>query len=161
MTIDLGTELAPAITLAYEPSERDIMNKPPRKRTQHLLTWPLVAYAYLIISSFITAGCFISYFWVFWLYGINIRDLIWSGTQGCDVGCWRPPSQYSDATPNPSRECIENFYLNPDRRYDFKSNGFCFDVFDQDKIQREACTAFYLTIVMGQVLVLFRLCRIF
>lgn len=148
MTIDLGTELAPAITLAYEPSERDIMRMPPRKRTQHLMTWPLIFYAYLVISSFITAGCFLAYFWVFWMYDIHVADLFWSGTNKCGEGCWQPPNSYVNATRNPSHECGVN---TTERSYDFQSNGRCFDVFDQDQIQREACTAFYLSIVMGQV----------
>ena len=32
LSIDLGTEMAPAISLAYEPAERDIMKKKPRRR---------------------------------------------------------------------------------------------------------------------------------
>lgn len=147
LTIDLGTELAPAITLAYEPSERDIMKLPPRKRGEHLMSWPLISYAYLIIASFETAGCFIAYFWVFWLYGINVRDLMWSGISGCGGnGCWpSSPDSVVNATHNPNRSCA----IASDS--DFRSNGHCFDVWDQDKISREAAAAFHITLVMSQV----------
>lgn len=126
----MGTELAPAISLAYEPAEEDIMNMPPRKRSQHLMTWPLIAYAYLIISSFITAGCFVAYFWVFWLNGIYVGDLFWSSSNGY----FQPPS--SNLSGKEKKFC---------------SNGHCFDAKEQEKIQRQACTAFYLSIVMAQV----------
>jgi sodium/potassium-transporting ATPase subunit alpha len=38
--IDLGTDIIPAITLAYEKSESDIMNRPPRDRRHETLVTP-------------------------------------------------------------------------------------------------------------------------
>ena len=35
--IDLGTDILPAVALAYEESEDFIMEKPPRKRDDHLV----------------------------------------------------------------------------------------------------------------------------
>lgn len=74
LSIDLGTELAPAISLAYEPSERDIMKVPPRKRSESMVNWTLLFYSYVIGGAmFVSTGCFIAYAWVFWLYGISLR----------------------------------------------------------------------------------------
>lgn len=127
------------------------------------MTWQLVIYAYLIISSIITTGCFIAYFWVFWLYGIDVRNLIWYENVGCwnvSGGCWQ--DQHSYATLNekinlhaPNHEPGECPNATDNYPYYFKSNNHCFDAIEQDTIQREACVAFYLSIVMGQVTVVF------
>jgi sodium/potassium-transporting ATPase subunit alpha len=38
LLIDLGTDLAPAVCLAYEEPEDAIMKMQPRKRTEHIIT---------------------------------------------------------------------------------------------------------------------------
>lgn len=48
--IDLGTDIAPAIALAYEEPESFIMKKPPRKLTEHLIDLKLMINAYLSIG---------------------------------------------------------------------------------------------------------------
>jgi sodium/potassium-transporting ATPase subunit alpha len=58
--------MPPAISLAYESAERDIMNKPPRKRTTRLVSRSLLAYSYLFAGSFEAIGCIVAYFSVFW-----------------------------------------------------------------------------------------------
>ncbi len=53
MSIDLGTELGPAISLAYEPAEADIMQRPPRNSvTDRLVSRNMLIYSYLIIGVF-------------------------------------------------------------------------------------------------------------
>jgi len=53
LTIDLLTELCPAIALAYEESESDIMLKRPRdSRTDRLVSLPVLIYS-LIVAGFI------------------------------------------------------------------------------------------------------------
>lgn len=130
------------------------MKLPPRKKTQHLLSWSLIIYAYDIIPFMVTTGCYLAYFWVFWSYEINIKDLVWSGMNDCSIGCWQSPNFYANTTRNPSRICATKTQNGTFRshEFDFESNGFCFDVYDQEKIQRQACTAYYLTMVMGQVI---------
>jgi len=39
LLIDVGTDLAPAIALAYEEPEDEIMHMPPRTADNHLVTW--------------------------------------------------------------------------------------------------------------------------
>ncbi len=66
MTIDLGTELAPAISLAYEDIEENIMTIPPRKRSVRLVSKGLLAYSYLFAGHVMAiTGC-AGYLYTFW-----------------------------------------------------------------------------------------------
>jgi magnesium-transporting ATPase (P-type) len=48
LTIDLITEQGPAISLAYEPAEALVMERPPRDiKNDRLINGPLLRYAYL------------------------------------------------------------------------------------------------------------------
>lgn len=48
LTIDLLTEQGPAISLAYEPAEALVMERPPRDiKNDRLINGPLLRYAYL------------------------------------------------------------------------------------------------------------------
>jgi len=47
MCISVGTDIIPAISLAYEEAELDIMTRKPRKMTDHLVTARLVYHGYL------------------------------------------------------------------------------------------------------------------
>ena len=52
LCIDLGTDLWPAISLAYEPAENDIMKRKPRDpRDDNLVSFRLIALAYLHIGE--------------------------------------------------------------------------------------------------------------
>lgn len=48
----IGTDIAPAIALAYEEPESFIMKKPPRKLTEHLIDLKLMINAYGTIGIF-------------------------------------------------------------------------------------------------------------
>ena len=50
LSIDLGTDLLPAIGLGQEPPERDAMNRAPRQLDERLLSFPLMATAYLFLG---------------------------------------------------------------------------------------------------------------
>ncbi|HEX5363438.1 MAG TPA: cation-transporting P-type ATPase, partial [Gallionella sp.] len=41
LSIDLGTDLLPALGLGRVPPEHDVMKQPPRRRDERLLSWPL------------------------------------------------------------------------------------------------------------------------
>jgi sodium/potassium-transporting ATPase subunit alpha len=48
LCICVGTDMAPAITLAYEKAELDIMLRPPRSaKRDHLVTGKMISFAYL------------------------------------------------------------------------------------------------------------------
>uniref|UniRef100_A0A183C2C6 Cation_ATPase_N domain-containing protein n=1 Tax=Globodera pallida TaxID=36090 RepID=A0A183C2C6_GLOPA len=61
LSIDLASELPPAVSLAYESPERDIMKIPPRNRNAELVSSRLLLYSYLFSGTFITLGCIGSY----------------------------------------------------------------------------------------------------
>ncbi|KAF1326577.1 putative hydrolase, partial [Globisporangium splendens] len=76
LSIDLGTELGPAISLAYEGPENDIMNRPPRDmKKDRLMSFPLLMYSYMIAGMVNVAGCFLAYSMVFWRNGISLSDI--------------------------------------------------------------------------------------
>jgi sodium/potassium-transporting ATPase subunit alpha len=64
LAIDLGTDMAPAIALAAEPAETDVMALPPRPRGQRLLSRSLLVSSYLILGLVEAAAGFAAYFFV-------------------------------------------------------------------------------------------------
>ncbi|XP_053308078.1 potassium-transporting ATPase alpha chain 2 [Spea bombifrons] len=63
--IDLGTDIIPSVSFAYEKAERDIMNrKPRRKNVDRLVNQQLALYAYLQIGIIQSVGAFLNYFTV-------------------------------------------------------------------------------------------------
>ena len=80
--IDLITEQAPAISLAYEPAEASVMERPPRDmKRDRLASWPVIRYAYLIAGPWQAVLALIAYLIVFWEHNICIADYVaFSGT---------------------------------------------------------------------------------
>lgn len=69
LTIDLGTDMLPALGLGTEKPEKGIMNQPPRNQKEPLLTKKLVFKAFLwygLLGSLVST---ISYFFVNWKNG--------------------------------------------------------------------------------------------
>ncbi len=69
LCVDLGFNIIPAITWASEPPELDIMIRPPRRKTDHLVTPRVLASAYLLNGMFETFGAFLAYFTIMYDYG--------------------------------------------------------------------------------------------
>jgi len=77
LLVDLGTDLAPAISLAHEEAESDIMERAPRDQNRDkLVTWSLVSFAYLQIGMLQFLAGFYAYFVVLWSYGLYPLDLV-------------------------------------------------------------------------------------
>eukprot|EP00494_Astrolonche_serrata_P024265 UN24523 len=77
LLVDLGTDLAPAISLAHEGKESDIMVRPPRNpKTDNLVTWRLVSFSYLQIGILQAIAGFFAYFVVLFEYGLRPGKLI-------------------------------------------------------------------------------------
>ncbi|XP_068094911.1 potassium-transporting ATPase alpha chain 2-like isoform X3 [Hyperolius riggenbachi] len=90
--IDLGTDIIPSVSFAYEKAERDIMNRQPRRKNiDRLVNQNLALYAYIQIGIIQSVGAFLNYFTVlaeqgylpYTLIGIrkkwenpNINDLV-------------------------------------------------------------------------------------
>jgi len=70
LCIDLGTDMIPAISLAYENKEADIMLKPPRNSiTDRLVTGRLINFAYLQVGVVQAVAGFTAYVTVLHDYG--------------------------------------------------------------------------------------------
>ncbi len=64
LAIDLGTDMAPAIGLASEPAETDLMREPPRARSERLLSRDLLLSSYLLWGILESIAGFAAYLWV-------------------------------------------------------------------------------------------------
>lgn len=65
LVINVGTDLLPAMSLAYEDSEEDIMSIPPRKPTDHLVNKVLIYMAYFQVGLIQFFAGMYAYFVVF------------------------------------------------------------------------------------------------
>jgi sodium/potassium-transporting ATPase subunit alpha len=78
LSIDLGTDLLPALGLGREPPEVDVMKLPPRKRNERLLTWPLLGMSYGIMGILQAAAGFFAFFVVLdqggWVWGSPLPE---------------------------------------------------------------------------------------
>lgn len=78
LSIDLGTDLLPALGLGVETSEFDVMAQPPRPRNERLLSPNLLFMSYGIIGMLQAAAGFFSYFVVLkmggWVWGQQLAS---------------------------------------------------------------------------------------
>ena len=74
LAIDLGTDMAPAIGLAGEPAEADVMRQPPRPRTERLLTRRLLLSSYGLGGPVEALAGFAAYAWVLQRGGWSVGE---------------------------------------------------------------------------------------
>ncbi len=93
LAIDLGTDTVPAVALGAERPYADTMRKPPRPRHEHLLSWNVLARAYLFLGPLEALAAMAGFFFVLsgggWEYGDQLaRDdpLYRQATTACLVG---------------------------------------------------------------------------
>uniref|UniRef100_A0A8C3HID1 Sodium/potassium-transporting ATPase subunit alpha n=1 Tax=Chrysemys picta bellii TaxID=8478 RepID=A0A8C3HID1_CHRPI len=78
LCIDLGTDMVPAISLAYEAAESDIMKRQPRNpRTDKLVNERLISMAYGQIGEGSSTGCVKKYFLLFGLNLLPVHVIWW------------------------------------------------------------------------------------
>lgn len=83
LCIDLGTDMVPAISMAWENAESDIMRRPPRdSKTDHLVSRKLICFSYLQIGMIQALAGFYTYFVVMGDYGYPASVLF--GTSSFD-----------------------------------------------------------------------------
>ena len=76
LCIDLGTDMIPAISFAYEGFELDIMERFPRNsKRDHLVNAKLISFAYLQIGMVQASAGFFTYFYILNDYGIRPSTL--------------------------------------------------------------------------------------
>jgi len=69
LAIDLGTDLFPALALAGEPPEKDTMRRPPRQRSDHIITPRLLARAYFFLGPLQAIAVMAAFYAHYWLNG--------------------------------------------------------------------------------------------
>ena len=73
LAVDLGTDMLPALALGAEKPDPDVMQRPPRARSERLLSWSLLARAYLFLGVLEAAAAMTVFFFVLhaagWQYG--------------------------------------------------------------------------------------------
>ncbi|WP_212633196.1 cation-translocating P-type ATPase [Pseudomonas linyingensis] len=79
LAVDLGTDMLPALALGAERPDPQCMQRPPRPRAERLLSWPLLARAYLFLGPLeALAGMslfFLVLAWGGWEYGTPLPRL--------------------------------------------------------------------------------------
>jgi sodium/potassium-transporting ATPase subunit alpha len=77
LCIDLGTDMIPAISFAYENPELDIMDRVPRNsKRDHLVNTKLICFAYLQIGVIQASAGMYTYFLILNDYGIS-PSVVW------------------------------------------------------------------------------------
>jgi len=73
LAVDLGTDMLPALALGAEKPDPGVMNRPPRARGERLLSWGLIARAYLFLGALEAAASMAVFYFVLdaagWRYG--------------------------------------------------------------------------------------------
>jgi len=122
--IDTGTELAPAISLAYEKSEDDVMRRKPRdSKRDRLASVKLLSYSYAQIGCIEFLVAWLGFMLVFKYHNVPSQDLVWSAA-------------YWTSTSNPYR----------------LSNGVILSAQEQVEILSQAQTLYWFLVVTCQVL---------
>ncbi|EXI71104.1 MAG: Calcium-transporting ATPase [Candidatus Accumulibacter sp. SK-11] len=90
LAVDLGTDMLPALALGAEKPDPGVMKRPPRARGERLLSWGLLARAYLFLGVLEAAAAMLAFFFVLdaagWQYGqVLARDdpLYLQATSAC------------------------------------------------------------------------------
>ncbi len=69
LSIDLGTDIMPALALGTEPPEKGTMDRPPRKLSEHLITGQLLTRAYLILGPVQSLAAMSAFYFYYWTNG--------------------------------------------------------------------------------------------
>ena len=134
LCIDLGTDMLPAISFAYETSEQDIMKQPPRDRNKDkLVTWQLISFSYLQIGMIQAVAAFCAFFYVFERVGGFSSATLLREKSGI---AWLDKDNDDDDNPDCS-------FKNDD--------GDCVYFDERQSILRQAQTAFLASIVIAQI----------
>ena len=103
LAIDLGTDTLPALALSREPAEPGLMDRPPRRRTQRVISGAMLARAWgflgLISAALVLAGFFVTLLRAGWHPGSptgpgttlnhayrQATTVAWLGIVACQIG---------------------------------------------------------------------------
>ena len=91
--IDVGTDICPAVALAYEEPEENIMKLPPRNKNDHIIGVRIMTMSYGIMGPIQTMISYYVWSFIFYDYGFTIYDLMGMGPSirdSWDVIQYRP-----------------------------------------------------------------------
>jgi magnesium-transporting ATPase (P-type) len=63
LAVDVGTDLVPAMGLGVEPPEQGIMERPPRRKDERLLSIRFILRAYLVQGAILCLACFATWYY--------------------------------------------------------------------------------------------------
>lgn len=69
LAVDVGTDLIPAMGLSIEPPEEGIMERPPRRRDEKLLSLDFILRSYFVQGSLLALSCYATYYYMGWVLG--------------------------------------------------------------------------------------------
>jgi magnesium-transporting ATPase (P-type) len=69
LAIDLGTDMVPALALGAEPPEPGLMERPPRRLSEHVITRPLLVRAYLWLGLIQSLAAMAAFYTLYWTNG--------------------------------------------------------------------------------------------
>jgi len=84
LAVDVGTDLVPAMGLGVEPPEKGIMERPPRRRDEKLLSLQFILRSYFVQGSLLALSCYATYYYAGWV-----------------LGHWRPGMPLTSMPPSP------------------------------------------------------------
>ena len=149
LLIDLGTDLAPAVSLAYEDPEAAIMQRPPRTNSDHLVGVSMLVVAYGTIGMFECFAAYFGFFWAFYEFGFTATELIGTGKD------WRKnPVDMTDAVNKKFYDlCMNNEYYHTTWKESHGAHLNCgtdFTTF-RSEVLHTAQAAFLTAVVWGQI----------
>lgn len=164
LSIDLGTELAPAISLAYEPAERDIMLRPPRNiKRDRLVSRNLLMYAYVVMGVIESIGCLgactsqMREKWgrgalsqcfpliLFLRTSLFLTMSLWFHLKNLDIWVYaRQGLSLADLV------FVDDNFAEDDDVF-CGGNGHCLDLDQQKATLNQAAAAWYITLIVSQV----------
>jgi Ca2+-transporting ATPase len=80
LSVDLGTDMVPALALGAEPPEEDVMRFPPRKLGKGILSAGLLAHALIFLGGIESVAAMASYYWMNLINGYSLNSLAPQGT---------------------------------------------------------------------------------
>jgi magnesium-transporting ATPase (P-type) len=80
LSVDLGTDMFPALALGAEPPEEDVMRFPPRKRGKAMLSVGLLAHSLIFLGGIESIAGMASYYWMNLMNGFSSSSLAPPGT---------------------------------------------------------------------------------
>jgi Ca2+-transporting ATPase len=69
LSIDLGTDIVPALALGAEPPEPGIMDRPPRNLKEHVISRSLLIRAYLVLGPVQSLAAIAAFYFMYWSNG--------------------------------------------------------------------------------------------